>query len=654
MAKVILGSWRDDVTDNRGLKKSVIPETFKGLKEFESGNDVLAFMGWDGFFLFDRDVPVVDMARAYVEKVQSESCGYCTPCRVGTKVVAEKLAALADGHGRREDIDAIKSMAEVIRDASMCELGHTSMTALLKMMEMIPEAFEEAIAGRAPVKRGNYRAMATAPCIEACPAHLDIPEYVDAIRSGNYYESLAIIGRKNPLAGVCGRVCVRPCEFVCRREELDEPISIKHLKRFVNDQIMSYAAARSKPLEEIPATSGKKAAIIGAGPCGLTAAFYLKRKGHEVHIFEDLQEPGGMSAVGIPDYRLPRDVIRSEVRRISEIGVNFHYGKRLGRDLPLSQLESEYDTVLISVGAHGSKSVGMDGESSNPDGYVSGVTFLRDLNLLHHIGEFKPPEGTRVVVVGGGNVAMDCARSAVRLGYSKVSVVYRRTQKEMPADHEEIEGAMEEGVEFLFLTHPVRIDTENEKVKGITCVKMDLGEPDASGRRRPVEVKGSDFSIECDIVIPAIGQSSDFSFLTEGCGIETTKWGTIAVDDNTMMTSRDRVFAGGDCVSGPAALIDAMGHGLRVAHCMDQRMRGEKMCMPEPERMFRLLKTMSLPQAPVNRLGNKARCRLDMRPADERTSDFVEIEHGLKPEEAIREAERCLRCYRIALFATEE
>lgn len=654
MAKVIIGCWQDELIDNRGVPKRQIEDTYPDLDEFEEGNRVRAFIGWDGFFLFDREAPVVDMLRAYVQKVQEESCGYCTPCRVGTKIVADKLASIADGFGREQDLEEIRRLARVIRDSSMCELGHTSMNALLKILTVMPEVFEEVIRERRAAPRGAYHTIATAPCIEACPAHLDIPSYVDAIRSGNYFESLAIIGRKNPLAGICGRVCVRPCEFVCRRAELDDPISIKYLKRFVNDQIFSYAMTRLRAMPPAPVTSDRKAAVIGAGPCGLTAAFFLRQKGHNVEVFEDLKEPGGMSAVGIPDFRLPREIIRAEVKRIADTGVRFEYGTSIGREKTLGQLRSEYDAVLIAIGAHGSKRVGMEGEETKPAGLISGVTFLRDLNLLYPQGKFQKPEGGHVVVVGGGNVAMDCARSARRLGYKKVSLVYRRTEKEMPADNEEIRDAKNEGIEFHFLTHPIKLEIKGGKVTGTTCIRMELGEPDSSGRRRPVEVKGSEFPLECDIVIPAIGQATDFSIFSGDFPVKTTKWGTVDVDENTLMTNQDGIFAGGDCVTGPKALIDAMGQGIHAAHSIDLYLKGEKMGMPESERIFTMLKAMKLPQSPVNRVGNKPRCHPEMRPADERVADFDEIECGYSPDEAIHEAERCLRCYRIAMFATEE
>jgi len=654
VAKVIVGSWQDKLTDNRNLSPEEIEESYSDVDALLKENRLKAFIGWDGFFIFDREAPVVDMFRAYVQKVQDESCGYCTPCRVGTQVVAEKLGAIVNGFGSQNDLDEIRKMAVVIRDTSMCELGHTSMNALLKVMEIMPDVFEQAIRERRPLARGAYHAMATAPCIEACPAHLDVPRYVDAIRSGNYFESLSIIVRKNPLAGICGRVCVKPCESVCRRAELDSSVSIKSLKRFASDQVYSNAVTKITQIVPIPLTSNKKVAIIGAGPAGLTAAFFLRRNGYGVRVFEALNEPGGMSAVGIPDYRLPRDVINTEVKRIAGEGVEFSYGVRIGRDVTLKELRSEYDAVLIAIGAHGSKDVGMAGEDLKPVGLVSGVEFLRDMNTLHPQGKFIPPAGRHVVVVGGGNVAMDCARSAVRLGYPRVSVVYRRTEKEMPADHEEIRDAKLEGVEFHFLTHPLRLEISDGKVTGMACVKMALGEPDASGRRRPVEVEGSEFLLACDVVIPAIGQATDFSFSSPDFPIKATKWGTVEIDQDTLMSSQDGVFSSGDCVTGPKALIDAMGNGIHAAQVIDLYLRGEKMRLPESELLYRMIKAMDLPVSPVDRVGDEVRCDLDQRSVAERIGDFNEIEQGYNPEEAIHEAQRCLRCYRVAMFVTEE
>lgn len=654
-SRIHLGCWQDRVIDGSIEGASVQSELPEFPFEFETDNRLAAFVGWDGFFILDPDVPVLEMIGAYVQKAQEESCGYCTPCRVGTRIVADKLRDMGEGRGCPADLDLIRTMAHAVRDGSLCELGHTSMTPLLKLMDLMPDVFQRAARGEPGEQRGRHRyhSLATAPCIEACPAHLDIPSYVDAIRSGNYYDSLSIIARRNPLAGICGRVCVRPCELACRRAELDDSIAIKHLKRFVNDQVLSYAAARSKDPEPAPLVGDKKVAVVGAGPCGLTAAFYLRQKGHRVEILEELPEPGGMSAVGIPDYRLPRGVIGGEVKRIAGTGVKIRYGTRIGRDVSLKELRRDHDAVLIGIGAHLSRSPRMEGEDENPSGYIPGVEFLRDLNLLHHRGEFPKPEGSRVVVVGGGNVAMDCARSARRLGYTDVRVIYRRTEKEMPADEEEIEAAKEEGVQLDFLTNPVKLHHQDGRVTGLTCVRMELGEPDPSGRRRPVVIDGSEFQLDCDIVIPAIGQSTDLSMLENDFPLETTRWGTIVVDEETLMTSQDGVFAGGDCVSGPKALIDAMGHGLHAAHCMDQYLRGEKMSMPEQERMFRLLAQMSLPKPKMDRVGMKHRRHLETRSVDDRITDFDEVESGYKPKEAIQESLRCLRCYRIAMFVTE-
>lgn len=654
MARVILGYWQGKLIDNRNVPAESIGETFPMPEYFEHGNKHRAFMGWDGIFIFDPKAPVMDMVREYVHRIQEGSCGQCSPCRIGTKLVEDKLKSIADGLGREEDLTEIRQLGEVIRDASMCEWGQTSMNALLKIMELMPEVFEQPLKDRRPVPRGAYHSATTAPCMEACPAHLDIPAYIDSIRSGNYHDSLRVIQERNPLPGICGRVCVAPCESACRREELDDPIAIRFLKRFASDQIQSYVTIRERKLEPLPITSDKRVAIIGAGPCGLTAAFYLRQKGHRVEVFEDLFEPGGMSAVGIPDYRLPREVIKAEVDRIADIGVQFHYGVRIGRDKSLKQLRSEFDAVLIAIGAHGWKKVGMAGEELKPMGLIPGVTFLRQIALLQPKGEFVPPEGKHVVVIGGGNVAMDCARSARRLGYPKVSLVYRRTEKEMPANVVEVREAKEEGIEFQVLTHPVKLEARDRKVTGLTCVRMELSEPDASGRQRPVEVKDSGFLLDCDVVIPAIGQSTETSMFKEDFPVKLTKWGTVEVNEDTLMSCQDGVFSGGDCVTGPKVLIEAMRQGRHAAYSIDLYLGGKKMTEPENYHTFRMIKSMKLPEVPADRVGKNPQIHPEMRPPEERIGDFGEVESSFTPEQAMAEASRCLRCYRLGMYMTEE
>ncbi len=648
-----MGVWGDRVVDNRH-DGAGSPESFAALErigDYEPGNGIKAILGWKGFFLFDGDVDLIDMARAYLDVVQGESCGKCVPCRMGTRVAADILTRIGEGKGVEEDLENLRRIGEVVRAGSMCELGHTSMNAVLALLDHFEEEFRQAVVGGKHRRRGSYHTKVTAPCIEACPERLDIPRYIEYIKSARYTESLSVIHERNPLSSVCGRVCVRFCEFACRRAKLDDPVNIKHLKRFVSDVEMDAAVKKYDPVVTIK-PGAPKIAVIGAGPAGMTAAYHLLLKGYPVEIFEALNEPGGMAAMGIPDYRLPREVLRAEFQTLQRMGVTIHYGKVLGPDFTLDDLKREgFGAVFLAIGAQKGTIMGVEGEDRNPTGYFSGIDFLRHVNLN------EPIEAGKVaVVVGGGNVAMDCSRSALRLGVKEVHLVYRRTRDEMPADKEEIHDAMEEGVEFHFLSNPTKLLIDAGRIVGVECVRMGLGEPDASGRRRPVPQSGSEFVIACDTVIPAIGQKVDASCLQGECCPELTRWDTVKADADTLQTSRDGIFAGGDCVTGPATLIEAMAAGFRVSNSIDQYLREGRVALTEDERMSKVFRRVSeIDEDRVDRLGaGLRRIKMPMRSVEDRVDDFEEVEMGLSPEDALLEADRCLRCYRILLVAAEK
>ena len=392
-------------------------------------------------------------------------------------------------------------------------------------------------------------------------------------------------------------------------------------------------------------------AIVGAGPAGVTAAYHLLRKGYAVEIFEALDEPGGMAAVGIPDYRLPREVLRNEVAIIQEMGAAIHYERKMGRDFTVASLKEDgFAAVFLAIGAQKSAPMRIAGEEEAPEGYYPGIEFLRRVNRN------EPVEAGKIaVVVGGGNVAMDCARCAVRLGVPEVHLVYRRTRAEMPADKVEVHDAEEEGVMYHFLCNPTRLVIEDGKVTGVECIRMELGEPDASGRRSPAPLPGSEFVIPCDMVIPAIGQKVDAGLLGHDGAPAANKWGTVSANVETLVTDIPGVFAGGDCVSGPATLIEAMAAGFRVSHSIDQYLREGRVSLTEDERMSRVFRALSaVDDDDVDRLGGEHRIDQPMRPVRDRIGDFEEVEGALSPEDALLEADRCLRCYRIFLVATEK
>jgi formate dehydrogenase beta subunit len=648
--------WGERVVNNRAAVEKAEPVApvfaqLSQVNEFEPGNKILAVIGWDGFFLFDTRADLIDMARAYMDVVQEQSCGKCVPCRMGTRVAADILTRIADGKGKEEDLTTLRQVGELVRSGSMCELGHTSMNGLLGLLDHYEDEFRRVIVEGKRRPRGKYHVKVTAPCIEACPERLDIPRYIEYIKAGRYTESLSIIRERNPLASVCGRVCVRFCEFACRRGKLDDPVSIKHLKRFVGDVEMDAAVKKYDPQVTI-APDARRVAIIGAGPAGITAAYHLLRKGYRVEVFESLDEPGGMAAVGIPDYRLPREVLRSEVEIIQGMGAQIHYQQRLGKDFTLPDLkERGFDAIFVAIGAQKGTGMGVPGEELNPRGYYLGIEFLRRVNRN------EPLEiGKSVVIVGGGNVAIDCARSALRVGVKEVHLVYRRNREDMPADKVEIHDAEMEGIAYHFLCNPTKLLIESGRMVGVECVRMELGAPDASGRRSPAPVQGSEFVIPCDMVIPAIGQRIETECLqAESASPAVNRRGAVQADPDTLATSVEGVFAGGDCVSGPATLIEAMAAGFRVSNSIDQYLREGRVTLTEDERMSRVFRSMSkLEEDEVDRLGGLQRIKPEEREVAERVSDFGEVEQVLSPEDALLEADRCLRCYRILLVATEK
>jgi len=649
MTDILFSSWGGVVTDNRGKPEAEKqPVSVLNLPlEFDKERKIKAFIGWDGIVIRDPEVNMVDLIRAYLEAVQEESCGKCTPCRVGTRIMATILNRMADGQGKEGDLKQLKYLGEMISKSSKCNLGQTGPKPVLDAIDHFEDQFSGAIQLQKKIPRQEYKVKVTAPCESACPSHLPITRYVELIKEGRFEESLSAIRGATCLAGILGRVCVRPCEDNCRRGNVDECISIKWLKRFVADYEIE---KRKEPFFKKEGTYSEKVAIIGAGPAGLSCAYYLSLKGYPVTIFERLGEPGGMAAMGIPDYRLPRDIVGYEAELVKRCGVEIRYNTQVGKDITISQMfEQGYKAIFVGVGAQTNTPMGVEGEDKGYKGFIPGVYYLLEINL----GRDPYPEGKRVVVVGGGNVAIDCVRSSFRIGKADVNLVYRRTKKEMPADHVEIHDAEEEGVKFHYLCNPVRIVEKEGKVVGMECIRMELGEPDESGRRRPVPIKGSEFFIEADIAIPAIGQAIDLSFLEEKDGVKTTKRSAIGIQEGTFMTSRPGIFSAGDCVTGPDVLVRAAGHGKRAADKIDLFLRGAEVKESEKERLEGLVEKIKVynKNEKIGISGGQKRAILNLLPPDSRKWIFDEVEEGFSIPVAQKEAERCLRCVRIGLFA---
>ena len=461
------------------------------------------------------------------------------------------------------------------------------------------------------------------PCHYACPAGIDVPLYVYLAGEGKYQDALAIIREKVLFPGVLGRVCIHPCEQACRRNKLNEPIAIKELKRFVADRDNG---DWKKLGRKLPPTN-RKVAIVGSGPAGLTAGYYLAKLGHAVTVFEALSKAGGMMRVGIPDYRLPKAVLDAEINEIEQTGVEIRLNNRVESIARL--LEQGYQAIFLALGAHLGSKMRIEGEDS--PGVIDGATFLRKVSL----GE-KVAAGNSVAVIGGGNVAIDSARTALRLGAKQVKILYRRTRAEMPASPEEVEGALEEGIDIVFLTAPLSIDQEKGRLK-LDCIRMELGEPDASGRRSPVPVKRSEFSLYFDSVIAAIGQMPD---IPDQFNLKTGRGNTIQVEEDTLETSRPGVWAGGDVATGPASVIEAIAAGRKVAMAIDRYLGGEGVIDEEltGERQIGLC------VGPAEDFADRARVKMPCLAAGQRVTSFREVELGLDEPVAIAEGQRCFQC----------
>ncbi len=475
-----------------------------------------------------------------------------------------------------------------------------------------------------------------APCRQLCPAQIDIPSYVKAAGEGDYERALGIIKDRNPLPSVCGRVCPAPCESSCRRTSIeDEPVFHNTIKRFVAD----WEREDNKHIElpRLPDT-GKRIAVVGGGPAGLSAAYFLRRVGHHPTLFEAQDHLGGMLRYGIPEYRLPKRILDWDIQGILDMGVEAKTGVALGKDITLGKLEADYDAVLVAVGAWINSTMRVEGEDM--EGVWGGIHFL----AKREQGE-KVELGERVAIIGGGNTAIDAARSALREGAKEVFLIYRRTLKEMPANPVEIEAAKHEGIQFMFLTAPTRcIGDENNRLKGLEVIEMELGEPDASGRRRPVPKEGSEKVLELDAVIAAIGQKVDPSFVEEDLkerGLEITRWGTLAADEDTLQTGLPSIFVAGDGFTGPDLAVSAIGGGRKAARAIHQYLMGEKPSVPENVQKKPL--TVSI-LAGLNGVQPIPRVSFDELDPAERILSYEEVDQTITEEDLKHEAARCLRC----------
>jgi NADH-quinone oxidoreductase subunit F len=588
-----------------------------------------AIMGSGGLIAMDEDTCMVDTARFFMDFIQDESCGKCLPCRLGTKQMLEILQRITQGKGVEGDIELLIELGETIQQTAICGLGQSAPNPVLSTIRYFKEEYQQHIRDKY-CKAGVCSDLFISPCENTCPANINVPGYIRLIAAGRFLDAYQLIRQETPFPAVCGRICTRPCESKCRRSMTDEALAICDLKRFAADY--AYKNEKEILIDSIMAKNGKKIAIIGAGASGLTCGYYLVRNGYEVDVFEQESVAGGVLAFGIPEYRLPKEVLAHEIALIEKTGVRIHLNTQIGKDIAFDQIKKNYDSVYIATGTQFPEKIRVEGEDL--PGVIHGINFLKEVNsnMKYHI------DG-KVVVIGGGNTAIDSARTALRCGASEVIVLYRRTIDAMPAYEAEVHEAVLEGVRIIELASPKRfIQGQNGRVSQIECVKMQLAEFDNTGRRKSKPIENATFKIDVDMVIVAVSQYSDLPFIKKE-EIGVTRWGTFVVHDKTLMTTMDGVFAGGDVARGPDTVIQAIADGKKAAESMDKYLGGKGL----------LNKGMPIDIPSVSdedEIVALHRFPLDILDVENRKNSFSEVVLGYHKLNAMAEAMRCLHCDR--------
>jgi len=668
MSNIVFSTWRDEFIDNRNKPLDEWSETaFKLPETYHGDTKSKAFIGWDGVAIFDEDIDAVELANQYAAQYQvySEACGRCAPGRWGGRILYDLLDKIARGDGSYDDVSHIKEIAKTMMETSKCEIGKTVPKPILDLMEYYQDQFEKCIDLNIPSKHYNgntsYIAKVTAPCTDMCPANVDIPAYIEGVRDMVFTESLSATRQTMPLAHTCGRVCPHPCEDACRRTNLDEPISIMELKRIGADYETDHEIPWLHPVDpKPPKNDGKKVAIVGAGPAGLTAAYYLALEGIQVDIFEELPVNGGEVAVGVPEYRMPVDKYNKDidfVLTMPTVSVTNNY--RVTAD-KLKELDTQYDAVMLGFGARLSKKVRAENENPKMGGYWGAIDMLDKVNLWHKYNIGAPASNELkdkvVVCVGGGFTSMDVVRCSIREGAKKVIMLYRRDEKTIIRNttYEEYHEAVEEGVEFIFHSAIEKIVDDGENIKKLKVNRFELVPNPDGGRAQLVKIEDGDFEIECDYLIPAVSQALDTQILPEEWNIEMTSWNSILTNGKDYMTSREGIFAAGDCEYGPMTIVNAVGQARRAASVIGRYIYDGKCTLTDEEIMedhLAKLKVYDKNEKITGWMPGIPRQVSEKLSVDERKDNQKEVNLGFTGDEAISEAERCMRCYYISMVA---
>jgi formate dehydrogenase (NADP+) beta subunit len=674
LSKVYFSTWNGESINNIGKPEEEWEESAYNLPaQYDDHRDSRAFIGWDGVALFDENVDVIRLAMEYAAQYQeySEACGRCAPGRWGGRILYDQLDKIARGEGARADLDHLKEIGKSMQVTSKCEIGKTVPNPIIDLMTHFEDTFLDCIDNQKKSKHYDdtigYIAKITAPCTDACPSHVDIPGYIEGVRDLRFDDSLEATRQTMPLAHVCGRVCPHPCEDACRRTNLDEPISIMALKRLGADWETDHGYDFFHPMEKKP-SNGKKVAVVGAGPAGLTTAYYLAADGIEVDVYEELPVLGGEVTVGVPEYRMPWNKYLQDIECVRDMGVNFIVNHKVSQD-DMNRFEKDYDATMIASGTRISKAVRCKNEREEITGYWGAIDFLDRVNLYEKFdikltepqkkeynidADFVDLTGKTVACVGGGFTSMDVVRCSIRAGAKRVVMFYRRDEKTIIRNttYEEYHEAVEEGVEFIFHSAVDEIIDEDNVLKALIIDKFELVPDPNGGRPELVKVEGASETIEFDYLIPAVSQSADLGFLPDDWNLDMTSWATIKTNGKDYMTSRKGVFASGDCEYGPMTIVNAVGQAKRGASVMSRYVQTGEISLTDDEIMedhLNKLKVYDKKEKVSGWLPGLPREHSSVLDTEFRKTNNEEVNLGFTQDQALAEADRCMRCYYIAM-----